>query len=349
MAKLLRYKMFVEEFLLVEASKKSGYNDEHAMAHLWNSIVGHPRQSQLIGHQDSSKIHEEIEKAKNDPLHPLHHNNAPSAGYTGGVVNPEAYYKELHDAADTMHALANHPAFANAIKNGARARVTGAEPGQLSDTWKKNGGKNKTSKADVVIGGDGDKGGKLTLSLKKGDSQLMSGESAETRATYDHASNRLMQENPEFKNEHKTGVMNRINEITSHMDSMVPSRILENATASGMKIPQEKVDEYIRSEQLRHNEQANKKMKKLHADYPDLEKHVIYEAATGHGKFGRNNIGTARFLVTTHKKGPHIHDTENDGPIKASIPRIALPKGGIRDSNGRFRNRGGNLKIDMRK
>lgn len=304
---LLRYSEF-----LAEASKKTGYNDDHATAHLWNSIMSLPNKDALVNSPDSSAILREIESAKTNTKHPLNQANAPREGYVGGVENPEGYYVELKHAAATVHALANHPSLAA----GGVARVTGAESGNLSDLWKANGGKDRTSKADIII-----QNGETQhpISLKKGDSQLMSAQPNEFMATYDHATRQHMQNNPKFKESHRKSVMDRVNKIAQNMEAM--------KTAS-------------RDEQIRLKNEAQQHINDIHTEHPGLLDHVHYEAATGHGKFGQGQAGTARYLVTSMPGGSHIHDTETGHePIVASVPRVALPKG---------RNRPGNVKIDYK-
>jgi hypothetical protein len=295
----------------ITEARKSGYDDEHAITHLWNSTVNHPNAKKLFS-GDHNNISDEIEKAKNDPSHPLHHSNAPKDGYTGGRENHEAYYNELHHAAATVHSLGNHPVFKKSRLNKERAEVTGSARGSLSSTWKSHKAKNTTSKADVKIGEHG-------ISVKKGDSQLMSAQPEEFGATYEHAANEHMKTHPNFTAEHKKKVMERVAKVKDNLAKMSSAK---------------------REDQHKLRDEAQQHIKDIHDEHPGLLSHVVHEASTGHGKFGQGATGTARFLVTSTKGGAHIHDTETQKqPISTKIPRVALPKG---------KSRPGNVKLDYK-
>jgi len=311
---MLSFKGYLTEALA------SGYSDEHALARVWNHAVQHKDAKNLLSSHANLKA--EIEKAKTDTSHPLNFANQ-TEGFTGGEKKPEheeAYYKELHHAAHAVAGFTQHPAFKDAIKNKEKAQVSGADAGSVSDTWKKHGAKNATSKADVRIG-------KIGLSLKKGAAQLMSAESNELRATYDHATTQHMKANPNFTDEHKKNVMDKIHQIGKHMESMKGA---DMAT------------------QKQHQAHAQKLADEIHNDHPGLMDHVSHEAATGQGKFGgEGSTGSADVLVTTHSGAvPHIHDVKtNNSPIKVKPRlRIALPKG--RDKETGLGTRGGNAKLD---
>lgn len=316
-----RFRNYIrEQVSLNEAAAKSGYNDEHATAHLWNSIVSHANAAQLLKHPDNIKA--EIEKAKKDKSHALNVKNAPVKGFKGGVRNAESaegYYSELHHAAATIHGLANHPSFKEAVKRKLHAEVTGGNAkSKLSSTWESHGAKNKTSKADIEIGERGSEHFH-PISLKKGDSQLMSAQPEEFHATYEHATSEHMKENSKFKDHHKKVVMEKVAQISKHLKAM-----------SGAHSDQ----------QRKHRDKAQELMDSIHKDHPGLMQHVAFEAATGHGKFGHGQQGTARHLVTSMGASAHIHDTHTGNqPIEVGVPRIALPKGDGRP---------GNVKIDYR-
>lgn len=306
----------MEDFIsfLIEA-KGSGYDDEHALVNVWNHAVSHPEDARLLSHP--KHLHAEIEKAKSDPTHPLNFANQ-TEGFTSGK-KPEhetAYYNELHHAANAVVGMANHPSFKTAVKKKMKAKVAGASRGALSAIWKKHGAKNATSKADVTIG---EGKGSIGVSLKKGDAQLMSAESNELRATYEHAANRHAQENPAFTEEHKRDVNTTIDQIGKHMEAMKGAD---------------------RATQIAHRDAAQKLADGLHSRHPGLMKHVAYEAATGEGKFGgAGSSGSASVLISTHKDGmPHIHDVNtNREPIEVKPRlRISLPKGKGRSGNAKL-------------
>lgn len=304
------FKVFVkEEMLLIEAAK-SGFSDEHALAKVWNHVSGKNKNAM-----------EEVQKAETDKKHPLHFDNQDHEGFTGGKKEEHhraAYYAEMHHAAKAVESIRKHPAFKKAHAEGHKAEVKGTARGKLSHTWTKNGAKNATSKEDIRIGSH-------RVSLKKGDSQLMSAESAETRAIYEHATHKAV-EHGHMTHEQAEEVRKKISKVAKHMEDMK--------------------HETDRKKKEKHKVDAQKHIEEIHSKHPELIHHVAHEAATGHGKFGgHNSEGSARFLVTTTNTGKtHIHDTKTDHePITyGTIPRVALPK------SSKPGKRGGNLKLDYR-
>lgn len=303
----------------------SGYSDEYALATMWDHAVSHPEASRLLSHPDH--LHREIEAAKKDKKHPLNFANAHD-GFTGGK-KPEheaAYYNELRHAAYAVHGMASHPSFKKAVSQKYQARVTGSEKGELSDTWKNSGAKNRTSKADIVLTHPKKPKERIGISLKKGDSQLMSAEPNEFHATYSHALAEHAKTNNGFTQQHHREVMSHVEKIQSNLNAMQHTN--------------------DRTELHRLRDEAQQHLDDIHDKHPGLLQHVAHEASTGHGKFGHGATGTATHLVTTMAgQEPHIHDTEtNNQPIEVKKPRIALPKGKKKDGT----NRPGNVKLDYR-
>lgn len=298
------FNLFVEQVLL-EATK-GGFSDEHALVKVWNHVSG----------KNKNAI-EEVKKAETDKSHPLHFDNQNHEGFTGGKKHPhhrEAYYAEMHHAAKAVESMRKHPAFKKAHAVGHKAEVKGAARGKLSATWTKNGAKNATSKEDIRIGPH-------RVSLKKGDSQLMSAEAAETKAIYEHATHKAV-EHGHMSHVEAEEVRKKIDKVAKHMEAM-----------------KREIDA---KRKIKHKEEAQRHINEIHEKHPHLTHHVAHEAATGHGKFGgHDSEGSARFLVTTTPSGQtHIHDTKtNNEPITYGIPRVALPKGSGRP---------GNLKLDYR-
>jgi len=314
------------DYQSLQEATKSGYSDEHALSALWNHAVTHPEASRLLSSPEH--LHREIEAAKKDKKHPLNFANA-TDGFTGGK-KPEheaAYYNELRHAAHAVHGMANHPSFKKAVAQKYQARVTGSEAGQLSDTWKSSGAKNTTSKADIVLSHPKKPEERMGISLKKGDSQLMSAEPNEFHATYSHAVAQHAKANRGFTAQHHREVMGHVEKIQSNLNAMQYTN--------------------DRNELHRLRDEAQQHMNDIHEKHPGLLQHVAHEAATGHGKFGHGETGTATHLVTTIAgQAPHIHDTEtNNQPIKVGIPRIALPKG-KKNKKKSDENRPGNVKMD---
>lgn len=296
---------------LIMEAKGSGYDDEHATVNMWNHAVHNPHLLQSKAH-----LHAEVEHARKDRNHPLNFHNQ-NDGFTGGKQphHEEAYYNELKHASNTVHDIASHPAFKDTVKNKHHASVQGATRASVSSTWTKHNAKNATSKADIAIGAH-------TVSLKKGDSQLMSAGGEETKAVYDHAMRGMVTHNHASEADH-VDVMSKMDQLHKHL--------------SAMKDTQDD------DEKRKHRDAGQAIVNDIHARHPKLSRYVNYEAATGHGKFGTHQTGTARFLVTSTNHGStHIHDTAEDDIGKASelpTPRVALPKGSGRP---------GNVKLDYR-
>ncbi len=320
---------FLKSFILSEArarlnllseGKSESYSDEHAHAHVWNHMV-----HLGIAH-DKEAMFNELHKAKIDPSHKLHFNNISSDGFVGKKKTPAAhdsYHAELETAVHTVHALANHPHFKNAISEKHVARVMGGAKGEVSDIWKKHGAtKGATSKADISIFHPSSKSSEgIRLSMKKGvGSQLMSAGPEENKAVHDYATRDMLNNHPKYKNlstkqkeEIHSNVMKHMDKVTKHLNAM-------------KTMPRE-TWEY-------HKNQAQKALDHIHDLHPELNHYVRKEATTGRGKFGEKSPFTASYLVksATGKKGVkivHVDEHDYDGPR----PRAALPKGEGRSGN----------------
>ncbi len=310
--------------MLFEA-KQGTYNDEHAFAHLWNHAVGGKTK---IGH-DHAKMTAEIEKAKKNPNPPLSFENAPSAGFQKGIRDESArdsYFKELHTAAHTVHALATHPDFKDEVKRGDKATVMGASKGKLSALWGKHGASNKTSKSDVAIGTTGIK----TVSMKKGGgSQLMSAGPEENMAVHEHATNRMI-EHGLIKKEHQKKILDHIKKANEYANQM----------------------KYYHHDEKKQGEMRDAGQKHIDAAYkvhPELNEYVHHEAATGHGKFDSTEH-RANYLAVgaTKNSGASVVDTNKTRYTDKNSPhlRLALPKERLKNAKPGDEGRSGNFKID---
>ena len=310
-----------KEFL-IESAAKSSYSDEHAHAHVWNHMV-----QKGIGH-DLNGMHEELNQAKTDSLHPLHHSNAPSKGFKGAMKTAGSvsdYHKELLNATHTVHALAMHPDFKTAVKEKHVAKVAGASTNKVSALWKKHGASQGTSKADVTIHKEGsNEGAGIRLSMKKGGgSQLMSAGPEENKAVHDHAARKMLDTHPNYS-KHTEEQKNQIHAtIMKHMDD-VHRHIYKMRT------------EPANHDTLKKNAQAS--LDTVHKEHPQLNSFVRHEATSGEGKFGKDSHAAASHIVktataTTPVSIHHVDTLDHSG----SLPRAAKPKG---------RGRSGNIKAD---
>ena len=291
------------------------YNDEHATARVWNHGVKH----NLLN--DKPALLKHIEDAKKNPKHPLSFESANDEGFSGKVKTEkhrDSYYKELHAAAHGVHALAQHPDFHNAAKNGHVMRVMGSNRGTLSQLWQKHGAKgaSATSKSDIALGPKGKEGRGLLLSMKKGGgSQLASPYSAETKALHDHATKDMLDNHPQYskmsaqkKKSIHSSVMDRIGKLTEHMDAA------KYTDREGKK-------EHVKKAQTILND--------IHDEHPMLNHFLRKEAIIGRGKFGEGSEHSPTHLVTgatrnDSAKVQHVNNLDYNGPR----PYIALGKKG---------------------
>lgn len=266
-----------------------GYNDEHATKHVWNRMVG-----KGIAH-NKKKMIQDIEDARTNINHPLHFSKAPHEGFLGKIKtdnHQESYYKELEIAVHTVHALATHPDFKQAVKQKHVAKVMGGQRGTVSETWKEHGASDRggISKADMAIGPQGKETHGIKISLKKGGgSQLASPGPEEASAMHDHATRQMLEKHPSFKNHtpkqkddiHKE-IMGHIREMSTHMNA---ARGLAQRGPSA-------------SDELTHHMvQANHHLDTVHDNYPQLNHYLRHEATTGQGKFGKGTSYAAQHIV----------------------------------------------------
>ena len=97
----------------------------------------------------------EVNAAKEDPKHPLHFSKAKRGFAKKGKqeTDLDSYNKELNDAIGGVLSLATQKKFRGAVSKGFPARVTGGSDAsaKLSKSWRSDGGKNATPKADLEI------------------------------------------------------------------------------------------------------------------------------------------------------------------------------------------------------
>lgn len=314
--KIQTFKTLTESILLTEASKKSGYSDEHATKLAWNFLVNHPKAKQLIDAPNADALKAEMRKAIGNKSHSLHPDNVEEGWKGGDKSSVEGYKSEMDSAAEVVHSLAKHPSFKNAVKKKLQMNVAGAEKCELTDAYKMHGCRDNsataTSKADLHIGNPEHGKDFHTISLKKGTAQLFSGQSQETRGLFEHATSEhikasKMGKGPKFTEADKQEVISKIQKMTQHMDKM--------------KNPD-------RAVQLKHKAAGSKILDEVLDKHPGLLAHLHFEAATGRGKF--KGKGQARHLVSSYTdgtRGAHVHDTKTGyEPIIANRPRLSLPK-----------------------
>jgi hypothetical protein len=161
-----------EDFILILEEKKGrggpDYNYEVALANLYNHLIkggdkGNARGKLLRGAVSRGDMNtvtdilaDELNKAKTDPKHPLHFNNADNEGFTGKAGKTEehkdAYYKALEDQQYTFLNDIQSRIGKNLVSQGYIVKRQGAEQAPLSKTGQKAyGKKTDTSKPDIVF------------------------------------------------------------------------------------------------------------------------------------------------------------------------------------------------------
>ena len=271
-----------------ETSISGKHNDEHGVIRAWNHFSStHGGKVPALEH-----MHDEIERARNDPEHPLHISKADKKEFVHGVNGlgdsgssaareraAASHNRNLRDAAHSIRAMASHPDFKNHWKNGDTLDTAGRTRPELSDLYKESGvkGAGATSKGDAITVRVKSKTGKhkgiKAISLKQdGGSQLMSSSPAEFRAIYTHALRQIHGHDGEkpMSPEHQKH-QKRVEDIRKHLES----------------------GDHV---------SAQKKLAKLHKDLDDrgLNREVHKEAITGNGKFNGDE-GKATHVVTIGK------------------------------------------------
>jgi len=328
---LVTMKTFQEFLIICEK-----YSDEHAHRKVWNHFITHKKHGEQVrAHLDSGEhdkaldhMKGEVEKAKSDPKHPLSFEKAKRGFSKSGKTESDRdnYHKELEDAAHGVHALAGHKKMKGAVEKQHPARVTGgSDPdAKLSKRWKSGGGSNKTPKGDLEVYNPKNKKERRGVSMKKGGgAQLASAEPGEMKATYKSAAKSYTQR---FHG-HKPKPERKQIQSDIEQKAGTASRLLAR-----MKTGSE------RGNELRKRA-AQRKIDRLHAEHPQLTRHVSQASTSGDTKFrGKNSPGTAGVVLTgrTSKSAASAKSSEQQ---TSAAPRAAKPKGS---------NRAGNLKVDYK-
>lgn len=151
----------------------------------------------------------------------------------------------------------------------------------ISEFWKSHGGSDNTTKADFVIG---DK----AISLKVGPSQLMSGGSGETLATFQSALDSI-----ENSSEYK--------EIVDKLAKTIKQTFVRGKTKTGTVTQAKKAGDDIElNKAVKMMNELTKEMIDFFEKNPDFRTAFAYEAASGNKKFDKG-LGTANNILTISK------------------------------------------------
>jgi hypothetical protein len=198
------------------------------------------------------------------------------------MTGHDEYDRGTRLAASAAQAIMNHSTQEHGTVRDIFKRRTaviersGIRPAVVQDEYKKLGGKNTTSRADITISCF-KTGAKHSFSVKKGDAQFASAEAGEF-ASLGHAATDAYTRDPKIKDD----IKKRINSISSLQK--------KSETAAS--------DE----EYYSHAKKANDILQKLRRDHPQWEHHVAREGSTGHAKFGKGQEGSADNLLSYDDK-----------------------------------------------
>lgn len=179
--------------------------------------------------------------------------------------------------------------------NSAKAIGRTGDSIDTTEFWKSQGATNKTSKTDVILG---DK----KISVKVGNSQLMSGGKNESLATFYAAAKKV-------PNILKT---KEAQAVLDTFDKFVEVGYTKSGgVEAGLKSGKDKV---LSAGDKAHKEMAGK-LEELFNKSPEFKIAFAQEAMSGYEKFGPNSIGSADYVLSTSPdfSNAKLHSTNDKG------------------------------------
>ncbi len=179
--------------------------------------------------------------------------------------------------------------------NSAKAIGRTGDSIDTTEFWKSQGATNKTSKTDVVLG---DK----KISVKVGNSQLMSGGKNESLATFYAAAKKV----PNILNTKEAKA------VLDTFDKFVEVGYTKSGgVEAGLKSGKDKV---LSAGDKAHKEMAGK-LEELFNKSPEFKIAFAQEAMSGYEKFGPNSIGSANYVLSTNPdfSNAKLHSTKDKG------------------------------------
>jgi hypothetical protein len=179
-------------------------------------------------------------------------------------------------------------------------KQTGSQRAKLSSTWK---GTNATPKTDLI-------GGKHRISLKKsGGSQLMSAGKDEAISTLEAA---MATYGVSGKGKREFNIL-----LKSFEDNLI--KMTEKGQMSDLRKKAQKNKALAKEIEIADAKTAkiNEDIEKYINNSEGFKSHFCWEAATGHGKFGKNTWPTATLIVTFKGSGGIEKTLVLDTPEKA--------------------------------
>lgn len=305
-------KFIYETHLVLEKRGDPEYNYEVALERLYNHLIKGADRANVKGKKMRLAISkgdimtaidiiaQELQKAKTDSDHPLHFDNAPDEGFTGGkktVDHKKSYYDNLEDQTYTILNDIQSRTGRSLGAKGFVAKRQGEAKVKLSPEGQRLYDKfQDTSKPDIVFQDPIRPERQSKTSLKKAPPPgQKSGAVAASSGSEETYGNYGMAINAAIKRALKSGKMTKDE--------------AEKARFSGMSIAG-KIRNIMRGSKGQSQKDLLPQVQKLHGDLegliPGVSKEVGIEQLTGKGKYGSS--GAVDRLLTTGRGGGTTED-----------------------------------------
>lgn len=306
------YSEFISEaYLILEKRGGPSYNYEVALERLYNHLIKGDNRANVMGKRMrlavsrgdmdtvTDIIAQELNKAQNDPKHPLHFDNAPDEGFTGGKKTEDhrqSYYDNLKDQSFTVLNDVQSRTGRSIGARGSVAKRQGEDKVELSPSAQRLYDKiQDTSKPDMVFQDPVRPERVSKTSLKKASGAVAASSGAEE--TYGNI-----------------GIA-----VDSAIKKLLKSGKISKPEAdelrfSGMSIAG-KIRNVMRGSKGQDQEellpQVNKLQGELENILPGVSREIGVEQMSGQGKYGKSG-GVDRY-ITTGKGGGTIEDPREFG------------------------------------
>ncbi len=375
-------KSFVEfNQILIEGDFKS----ENAYRVLWNKFVnqaekeihGELSNAVKLAKKDDEKgakkvmsraaelMRDSIDKAKNDPKHPLSFANSDSKDYTGGKTDDDekSYWDQLDANVDAVAYAPSERKMRTAIEKGWTASGTGASSAELTKQVKKgtvggSGLKSATQKSDVVLSDPNNEKSRIGISHKQGGATfLATGEPGEVRGVGSTAAKRVSKSEIQYRPSRKE--KGESDEDYKERQSKEKSEVKRKQQQRRREL-EDKTDRIATPLDYRGSDSREKTARKAQAQTaaddlrqkePRYAREISQQHATGKDRF-KGQTGTANVAVkvpgrqskatSTRDKGDVIHSqgqkTYNIGTGQETItPGASAGRGTGRPMTARYR------------
>ena len=204
----------------------------------------------------------------------------------------------------------------------------------LTDVWKNpkigdqvltdQGGTNATPKADLIFRNK-KTGQVITISLKTGDAQLMSGKAGESRATLAYALEETKNKLSPSTIEHANNLLDKIDgwitkaaTPTGKSGQYSPSFFIPGSKKQSFKSVEDAMasagDDKNKQKEIAETYEQIQEMVKVHNEFneelnalltsaPILQHAILKESITGWGKYGKDSELAANFVLSSHSDG----------------------------------------------